>query len=128
MKNNITSESYSLVDNVESSSSMVALYSVKIKVKPYKDVIVTFGKVSLTVQDDGETARLSFKYQIDDSAKFSQTDLENDRNFNTYLGDLLSYIIQSAFDSENYTIGNPKISDDTLDVNSITNDNTSETN
>lgn len=124
--NNITSESYSLIDNVELSSS-AALYSVKIKTKSYKDVIVTFGKVSLAVQDDGETAKLSFKYQIDDAAKFSRTDLENDRNFNTYLGDLLSYIIQSAFDSENYTIGNPKISGDNLDVNSTTNDNTSKT-
>lgn len=127
-KNKITNESYGLVDNVEFGESPTAVYSVKIKDKKYKNVVVSYGKIGLNVQEDGQTAKLSFKYQIDDPAKFDRKDLENDKNFNTYLGDLLSHIIQTALDSGNYKVGSPtvKASEDTIDVNTITNDDPSE--
>ena len=83
MKNKITNESYGLVDNVEFGESPVAVYSVKIKDKKYKNVVVSYGKIGLNVQDDGATAKLSVKYQIDDPAKFDRIDLENDSDFNT---------------------------------------------
>ena len=82
----------------------------------------------MTVQDDKETAKLSFKYQIDNPADFDRQKLESDQNFNNYIGDILSHIIQSAFDSGNYTLGEKpeKASDEVIDVNSTTDDSSSE--
>lgn len=125
MKNKITNDSYGLVDDVEFGESPTAVYSVKIKDKKYKDVTVSFGKIGLNVEEPGETAKLSFKYQVEDPAKFDRKDLENNEDFNTYLGDLLSHIIQTAFDTGNYSVGDSpvKSSEDTIDVNTTTNDN-----
>lgn len=128
MKNEITNESYDLVDTVDFSDTPVASYSVKIKDKKYKNVVVSYGKIGLNIQEDGQTAKLSFKYQIDDPAKLDRKKLEESRDFNTYLGDLLSHIIQTALDSGKYTVGNApvKASDEVIDVNTTTNDNPSE--
>ena len=129
MKNEITNESYGLVDNVEFGDSPVAVYSVKIKDKKYKNVVVSYGKIGLNVQEDGATAKLSFKYQIDDVANFDRKDLENSDDFNTYLGDLLTHIIQTALDTGAYTVGDSpvKASEDVIDVNTTTDNNTPET-
>ena len=128
MKNKITNDSYGLVDTVEFGENATAVYSVKIKDKKYKDVTVSFGKIKLNVEETGETAKLSFKYQIEDSAKFARKNLENNDDFNTYLGDLLSHIIQTAFDTGKYSVGDSpvKASDDTIDVNTTTHDNSPE--
>lgn len=128
-KNKITDKSYTLIESADLAGSPVATYSVKIKDKKYKDVVVSYGKISLTVQDNKETAKLSFKYQIDDSAEFDRQKLESDQNFNNYIGDILSHIIQSAFDSGNYTVGEntpTKASDEVIDVNSTTDDSSPE--
>lgn len=127
-KNKITDKSYTLVESADLEGSPVATYSVKIKDKKYKDVTVTYGKISLTVRDDKETAKLSFKYQIDDPADFDRQKLESDQNFNNYIGDILSHIIQTAFDSGNYKVGETpaKASDEVIDVNSTTDDSSSE--
>lgn len=127
-KNKITDKSYSLIESADLEGSPVATYSVKILDKKYKDVVLSFGKISLTVRDDGETAKLSFKYQIDDSAEFDRQTLESDHNFKNYAGDVLSHIIQTAFDSGNYKVGDTpaKASDEVIDVNSTTDDSSSE--
>jgi len=127
-KNKITDKSYSFIESADLEGSPVATYSVKINDKKYKDVTVTYGKISLTVQDDKETAKLSFKYQIDNPADFDRQKLESDQNFNNYIGDILSHIIQSAFDSGNYTLGEKpeKASDEVIDVNTTTDDSSSE--
>jgi len=127
-KNKITDKSYSFIESADLEGSPVATYSVKINDKKYKDVTVTYGKISLTVQDDKETAKLSFKYQIDNPTDFDRQKLESDQNFNNYIGDILSHIIQSAFDSGNYTLGEKpeKASDEVIDVNTTTDDSSSE--
>jgi len=116
-KNKITDKSYSFIESADLEGSPVATYSVKINDKKYKDV-----------QDDKETAKLSFKYQIDNPADFDRQKLESDQNFNNYIGDILSHIIQSAFDSGNYTLGEKpeKASDEVIDVNTTTDDSSSE--
>jgi hypothetical protein len=127
-KNKITNDSYGLVESADLVGSPIATYSVKIKDKKYKNVIVSYGKIGLNVQEDGQSAKLSFKYQIDDPADFDRQELESDHNFNTYLGDLLAHIIQTAFDSGNYKVGDAptKASDEVIDVNSTTDDSSTE--
>lgn len=124
MKNKITDKSYTLVENVEfGDGSPAAIYSVHILDKKYKDVIVSYGKIGLSVQEDGESAKLSFKYKIEDPAKFDREKLENNSSFNTYVGDLLSHIIQTAFDSGSYKVGEPQ---KVPDVNTTPDNNPSE--
>lgn len=106
MKNKITAKSYKLLD-VEDSA-----YAVRILDKKYEDITIQYGKISLKVNEDTDTATLSYKFNICDCPdKFIKEDLESDKTFNTYVGDLLTFIIQSAFDTGNYTIGDGKSSD-----------------
>ena len=106
MKNKITAKSYKLLDSENET------YAVQILDKKYEDVTIQYGKVSLKVNEDTETATLSYKFSICDCPdKFIKEDLESDKNFNTYVGDLLTFIIQSAFDSGNYKFGDGKSSD-----------------
>ena len=106
MKNKITAKSYKLLD-VEDSA-----YAVRILDKKYEDITIQYGKISLKVNEDTDTATLSYKFNICDCPdKFIKEDLESDKAFNTYVGDLLTFIIQSAFDTGNYTIGDGKSSD-----------------
>lgn len=128
MKNKITDNSYSLIDTVDFANEATATYAVKINDKKYKNVVVSYGKVMLAVNEDGETAKLTFKFEINDCAKFDRQKLESDHNFNNYLGDLLSHIIQTAFDSGKYSVADkpPSASDEVINVNTTTNDSSTE--
>lgn len=124
MTNQITEKSYSLVPDVDDD----AVYTIQIEHEPYKGVIVQYLKIGLNVTDDGEHAKLSFHYSIRDCPDtIDKQQLEQDKDFHNFLGDLLAYIIQSAFDSGNYKIGDPKPSkSDPIDVDSTAIDDSPE--
>ena len=99
--NSITSDSYTFVEKPNSP-----MYSVKLKSGGFSGVIVTYGKVSLTESADKETATLSFQFKVDEApAPHNVGELEKSEDFNNYLGDILSHIIQNAFDSGKYKFG-----------------------
>lgn len=107
MKNKITNDSYESLDAPDGIS-----YLIKVADKKYKGITIQYGKISLNVNEGSDSATLSYKYTITDfPEKFLKEDLENDEDFNTYVGDLLTFIIQSAFDSGNYRLGDGKSSD-----------------
>jgi len=115
MNPKITDSDYSFVEKPTSE-----LYSVKLKSGQWSGVIVTYGKVSLKVNEDKESATLSFQFKVDEApAPHNIKKLDESVDFNNHLGDILSHIIQNAFDTGNYKVGsNDKQS---------TNDNPSET-
>lgn len=90
------------------------MYSIKIKEGVYAGCILTYGKVSLKVADDKGTATLSFSYKVDEVVPpYTEEELNNSNEFRDLLGDILSYIIQTSFDSGKYRIGsNDTNSDD----------------
>ena len=99
--NSITSNSYAFVEKPLSER-----YSVKIKEGEDSGVIVTYGKVSINESDNKETATLSFQFKLDEApAPHNAGELEKSEDFNNHLGDILSHIIQSAFDSGKYKFG-----------------------
>lgn len=107
MKNKITNSCYESLDAPDGVS-----YLIKITDKKYKGITIQYGKISLSVNEGSDSATLSYKYTITDfPEKFLKEDLENDEDFNTYVGDLLTFIIQSAFDTGNYRFGDGKSSD-----------------
>lgn len=99
--NTVTSDSYAFIEKASS-----AMYSVKIKEGKYTGVIATYGKVSLKESADKEVATLSFQFRVDEApAPHNIGELEKSEDFNNHLGDILSHIIQSAFDSGKYKFG-----------------------
>jgi hypothetical protein len=101
MNPKITDTDYAFVEKPSSE-----LYSVKLKSGPWSGVIVTYGKVSLKVNEDKESATLSFQFKVDEAPDVHDIDeLEMSADFNNHLGDILSHIIQNAFDTGNYKVG-----------------------
>lgn len=98
MKTKITSESYSLVERALDEN-----YSVKLKTPKYLDVIVRYGKITMKVNESTDTATLAFNYTISECPpNLKSDDLTKDPEFNNHLGDVLSFIIQDAFDNGKY--------------------------
>lgn len=101
MNPKITDTDYVFVEKPTSE-----MYSVKLKSGQWSDVIVTYGKVSLKVNEDKETATLSFQFKVDEAPDAHDIEeLEMSANFNNHLGDILSHIIQNAFDTGKYKLG-----------------------
>ena len=122
--NKITEKSYILVPDVEDNE---AIYTIKLTHKPWVDIVVQYGKIGFSINEDQSSAKLSFKYSIVKCPdNYKQQELEQSKEFQTFLGDLLSYIIQEAFDSGNYTVGEKSKSSDPIDVQSTTVDDPAE--
>ena len=101
MNPKITAADYAFVEKPTSE-----LYSVKLKSGRWSGVIVSYGKVSLKVNDDKETATLSFQFKVDEAPPPHDIEiLEESNDFNNHLGDILSHIIQNAFDTGKYKLG-----------------------
>lgn len=100
MYNTITGDDYTFADN-----GFNEMWAVQLKTK-WEGVVYCYGKVTAQVQDE-ETgmANLSFQYQILDPGEYIKETLESDEDFNNYIGDVLSHIIQDAFDNDKYRIG-----------------------
>jgi hypothetical protein len=101
MSHKITESDYSFAEKPDSP-----MYSVKLKSGGFYGVIVTYGKVSLKASEDNDIATLSFQFKVDEApAPHNIVELEKSEDFNNHLGDILSHIIQSAFDSGKYKFG-----------------------
>ena len=101
MNPKITDTDYVFVEKPASE-----MYSVKLKTGQWSGVIVTYGKVSLKVNEDKENATLSFQFKVDEApAPHIVEILEESNDFNNHLGDILSHIIQNVFDTGNYKVG-----------------------
>jgi len=63
---------------------------------PYDGVRFIYGTVSIKESPELDIATLSFTYNINDPGDFDHDTLRNDENFNNYLGDLLTHIIEQG--------------------------------
>lgn len=113
MKNQITEKSYELTEHDEEENFRIKLN------ETYKGVEIKVHTVSLKMDDNGDTATLSFDYGITKCPKkFNQKDLTESKDFTDFTGDVITHIIQSAFDSGKYTFGDPiKANDDSATGN-----------
>lgn len=89
---------YKFVENAESD-----FYGIKVTSGSYKDVVVVYGRVSIKEEDN--QARLSFTYNIQDPASFDHKILQESEEFNTFLGDMLTDIIQETLNEKEAKIG-----------------------
>jgi len=93
--NTISESDYSFVENPESD-----LYGVKLQSGEWQNVIIVYGKVSIKENVESGLATLGFSYQIQDTATFQKDQLEDNKEFKNYLGDVLSHIINSKDELE----------------------------
>ena len=98
---NITENDYKFVERPED-----VMYTVELTTGKWKGTKYQYGKVSAKVEeindDEDGIASLSFMWTLlegDDS-------LQESPEFQNYIGDVLSHIIQNAFDTGEYKIGN----------------------
>jgi hypothetical protein len=95
---NITLNDYEFLDTEPNAIS----YRVRMKTGPFTDAVWEYGKVTAQVNEDEETATLKFDYELLEGDPL----LEQNKDFNDRIGAILEHIIQSAFDSGDYKIGN----------------------
>ena len=97
---NITDDDFKIVENAASE-----FYSIKLLTGKWKDVIFTYGAVSVKEDKANDTATLSFNWQLNDSAECEPDDLTNNEEFQNYLGALLQYIITDSLQTKDAQIG-----------------------
>ena len=92
---NITDEDFQMLENPASE-----FYSIKLNKGKWKDVIFTYGAVSIKEDKKNDTATLSFNWNLSDPADHEPEDLKKNEDFNNYLGSLLQYIIDDSLNKE----------------------------
>lgn len=108
---NITNKDFTLVEN-DGSGEFAEFYGVKITTGKYKNIIVIYGKVSIHEDEEKDEARLSFTYAIQDPADYDIEFLEQDEDFNNYLGAVLHFFIEDSISNQEAKIGNIKSTTD----------------
>lgn len=71
------------------------LYSIKVKIGAYKNVIYTYGKVNITEDDENDQLKVSFDYRIEEvPKKLNKKKLEKSEEFKNYIGNILTNLIE----------------------------------
>jgi|SaaInlStandDraft_4_1057021.scaffolds.fasta_scaffold00127_11 hypothetical protein len=104
--NNITEYDFEQISYIEDAE----YDSFKLLSGQYTGVVLSYGAISFTEPLDKDAkATLKFEYAINYVPSGLDTvDLESDIDFNNYVGDILSFVLDSAFTDGNYKIGDTK--------------------
>ena len=98
--NSIQDSDFTMLENASSE-----FYAIKLLKGKWKDVVFTYGAVSIKEDKENDTATLSFNWQLNDPADIEPEDLKKDEEFNNYLGALLQYIISDSLNKQEAKIG-----------------------
>lgn len=72
-------------------------YAIQLKdPSPWAGVRFIYGRVSIKESPELDIATLTFTYNINDPGEFDHDKLREDEDFNNYLGDLLTHIIDEG--------------------------------
>jgi hypothetical protein len=109
----ITDKDYSYVDNSTTHDSQSNISEIRIDAdNAWHGVQLKYGRVSAQVLENRDMAQLSFEFNVTNQDEDVTKELENDTEFQTYIGDILTHIISSAFDNGDYRIGRDDDTDD----------------
>jgi len=102
----ITDKDYSYVDNQGAYADKSEVTEIRIDAdNAWHGVQLKYGSVTARTLDDQDMAELSFDFNVTNQDEDVTKELENDTEFQTYIGDILTHIISSAFDNGDYRIG-----------------------
>lgn len=96
----VTHDDYTFMENPMSEN-----WGVRLKTGTWKDVVYVYGKIGIREHPDADGATLQFNYAILEPGDFEKEDLIKDRDFNNYVGDVLSHIMNDALETERFRIG-----------------------
>ena len=82
------------------------LTGIELLIKEYEGVLYHYGQVQIV--DEGEFSRLKFDFTILEAGNHNMKDLEQDENFVTIMGDILTIILMKKFEDESSGKNNPK--------------------
>ena len=94
---NITQDDYKFIERPEDT-----MYTVELLTSAYAGTKYQYSKVSAKVNEDEENATLSFLWTLVEGDE----GLTESADFQNYIGDVLAHILQDAFDTGEYKIGN----------------------
>lgn len=100
MMYNITQYDYDRIEYRQGSNHD----SFKIKTGQWSGTVITYGQIAMTEPLDGSPPTLKFQYQIEETP-LNADELSDTVEFNNYVGDMLSHIIEKALEDNNFAIG-----------------------
>lgn len=104
---------YSYVDPQFVANSQQAMSEIRIDAdNAWNGVQLKFGRISARVDEDEDMAELSFDFEVTNQDDYTKDELENDTDFQTYVGDILTNILERAFENGDYRIGGDDDTDD----------------
>jgi hypothetical protein len=102
MRPEIKDSTYSLLENPTSWQ-----FAVRLEEGQYNGVTFRYGKVSASMDNETMTPKLSFQFQLDIvPAPHNKDELEQSGDFKNLLGDVLTHILDKAFQTGHYKLGN----------------------
>ena len=109
----VSNKDYSYVDPGFVANSEQALSEIRIDAdNAWNGVQLKVSRIGARVGDDEEFAELSFDFTVTNQDDDVTEELENDNDFQTYVGDILVHIIENAFEKGDYRIGRDDDTDD----------------
>jgi len=109
----ITDRDYSYVDPDFVGDGEQALSEIRIDAdNAWNGVQLKFGQISARVIEESDEAELSFNFTVTNQDADVTEELENDSDFQNYVGDILTHVIENAFEKGDYRIGGNDDTDD----------------
>lgn len=116
----ITERDYSYVDPKFTANSQQGLSEIRIDAdNDWHGVQLKVSRISAQIDDDEDHAKLSFDFDVTNQDESVSKQLENDNDFQHYVGDMIVHIIENAFEQGDYRIGgDDDTNDDTTESSS----------
>lgn len=102
----IKEKDYSYVDPEFSRDDKQVLSEIRIDAdNAWHGVQLKISRISANVIPDTDEAQLSYDFSVTNQDHDVSKELENDTDFQEYIGDIIVHVIQNAFDQGDYRIG-----------------------
>lgn len=76
------------------------MHAIKLTEGAFEGIIYTYGKVSFDEDEENDTVRIAFEYEIIDNASKGMTDM---KPFENYIGKILEELIHQGIEENNLT-------------------------
>ena len=102
----ITDKDYSYVDPEFVGDDKQALSEIRIDAdNAWHGVQLKISRISAEVIEGTDEAQLSYTFDVTNQDPDVAKELEEDSDFQNYIGDIIVHVIQNAFDNGDYRIG-----------------------
>jgi len=102
----VTDKDYSYVDPEFIGNDEQALSEIRIDAdNAWHGVQVKISSISAQVLAETDEAQLSYNFDVTNQDPDVAAELEEDSDFQEYIGDIIVHVIQKAFDNGDYRIG-----------------------